>query len=335
MSKPSLFPSLASWMGTTPATHPLREQFDAADESDHPTSFRRTVLQAFDDIIATLEKAEPLRLSQPKGDFLKAKTDDDLLIVRAELVAAAKLASAGVGFDFGARKGSPEPDLILREANLALEVKARRPNGLRDLVSELKAALDEIEVGVTVHLACSEMPLVIKKDAREAIIKETLDRVWAGAWGTRVTQLDQPWAATPRLDLAVRLFEQSIPLAPGSHVVVENGFELSGHLQDVESVVLAVLDDEQKIKQAEARPTILLIDAARTGNAWMRSGHIWARRLADRLPDSTPFVGVGVMIPTLDKADVPISLALRGNAAPEALEAAKKLAVDLGLDLAE
>nr|BEK65024.1 hypothetical protein KPHV_22510 [Kitasatospora purpeofusca] len=335
MSQSNLFPSLAGWMAAAPAAHPLRKLFDKAEENDHPTSFRRTILQAFDEIIATLEEAQPLRLGEPKGDFLRAKTDDDLMIVRAELVAGAKLARAGVGFDFGARGKRPEPDLILREVNLAVEVKARQLNGLKDLVRELRTALEEIGAEVTVYLACSEMPLVIKKDVRDTIIEETLARVRAEEWGTQVTRLEQPWAATSQLDLAVRVFNDSVPLVPGPHVVVENGFELSGHLQDVESEVIKVLSDEQKIKQAESRPTVLLVDAARTGNAWMRSGQIWARRLADLLPQDTPFVGVAVMIPTLDKADAPIFIALRGNASPEALDAAKKLAADLGLALSE
>ncbi|MFE4976448.1 hypothetical protein ACFRAR_30645 [Kitasatospora sp. NPDC056651] len=188
---------------------------------------------------------------------------------------------------------------------------------------------------MTVYLACNEAPLAIKKDIRDAIIEETLDRVRAGEWGTRVTRLEQSWAATPWLDLAVRVFNESNPLVAGPHVVVENGFDLGNHLRDVEAEVLKVLSDEQKIKQAEARPTILLVDAARTGNAWMRPEQIWARRLADLLPQDTPFVGVAVMIPRLDRADAPISIALRGNAPAEDLDAAKKLAVDLGLELNE
>ncbi|CAG7614113.1 hypothetical protein [Actinacidiphila bryophytorum] len=334
MTQPSLFPSLAAWMAATPAAHPLRDLFDAADESDHPTSFRRSILQAFDDVIRTLEEAQPMRLAGPKRDFVKARTDDDVAIVRAELVAGAKLARAGVAFDFGPRNGSPEPDLILRSANLGVEVKARRLNGLKDLEQELEAALDEIDAPVIVHLFCTERPLVIKKPVREAIIKETVDRVQSGQRGTAITRLEQRWAATPVLDLGIRLFDAG-PFGAGSRVVVENGFELSGHLQDVSAEVLAVLADEQKINQAEARPTILLIDMARTGLAWMRSPQVWATCLADLLPDSTPFVGVGVMIPTLDNSDVPIALALRKNAQAEALDAAKKLAFDLGLELNE
>ncbi|MEU8622586.1 hypothetical protein [Streptomyces sp. NPDC048623] len=333
MSESSLFPSLTAWMGGTAATHPLRTLFDAAEESDHPTSFRRSILQAFDDIIGTLEAAQPLHLGQPKGDFVRAKVDDDLMIVRAELVAGAKLARAGIPFDFGTRGGRPEPDLLLREANLGIEVKARRLNGLQDLEHELTAALDEAGLPAIVHLVCRERPLEIKKDVREAIVEETVNRVRNGAWGATVTQLERSWSATPQLDLTVRVFEA--PAEAGSSVVVEDGFELSGHLQDVEAQVVAVLSDPQKIKQAEAKPTILLVDTARTGLSWMRQPQYWASRLASLLPDTAPFVGVGIMLQTLDSADVPISFALRGNAAADDLDAAKKLAIDLGMTLTE
>ncbi|MFB7359485.1 hypothetical protein [Streptomyces gardneri] len=63
--------------------------------------------------------------------------------MRAELVAGAKLARAGIPFDFGRRNGATYPDLVLREMNLGIEVKARRLDCLRDLHDELKAALAE------------------------------------------------------------------------------------------------------------------------------------------------------------------------------------------------
>ncbi|MBY8879463.1 hypothetical protein K7862_17735 [Streptomyces sp. PLK6-54] len=204
---------------------------------------------------------------------------------------------------------------------------------MKDLEKELTSTLDEAGLPAIVHLVCRERPLEIKKDVREAIVEETLTRVRNRAWGSAVTQLERPWAATPQLALTVRVFEA--PAEAGTSVVVEDGFELSGHLEDVEGQVLAVLNDEQKVKQAEARPTILLVDIARTGMSWMRSPMSWAPRLAELLPDDTPFVGVGVMLQTLDNADVPISFALRANADAADLDAAKKLAVDLGLTLTE
>ena len=107
MTGPGLFPSLGGWMAGTPTTHPLRELFDAASAADTPTSPRRMILAAFDTIISRLEAAQPLRLAAELKDFRNARTSDDLRIVRSELVAGGMLAAAGVGFDFGARGGTP------------------------------------------------------------------------------------------------------------------------------------------------------------------------------------------------------------------------------------
>lgn len=324
------FPSLASWMRGTPPTHPLHELIETDQNSPQPGGAGRVILTAFDDIIGTLEAAKPERLSGERNDFRNAKAWNDLLIVRAELIAGAKLARHGVGFDFGRRGTKPEPDLLLRDAELAIEVKARHLNGLQDLCDELEAALAETQAPVTVHIACTERPLYLKQGPRTAIVDQTVERVRTGQLGTSVTELQQPWASTPVLRLDLRIMPQP-PDPLGSRVLVEGGWELSPHLEDIESEILAVLTDEQKVAQAKAMPTILLVDAARTGVAWIRPARIWARRLADRLPDGTPFIGVAVMIPTLDNPDVPIALALRPGADPQALAAAHVLAQSLGL----
>lgn len=77
MTGPGLFPSLDGWMAGTPATHPLRERFDAASAADAPPSPRRMILAAFDTIISRLEAAQPLRLGAELKDFRNARTSDD------------------------------------------------------------------------------------------------------------------------------------------------------------------------------------------------------------------------------------------------------------------
>ncbi len=322
------YPSLTSWMAGANPAHPLLPLIEADRESEHPYSYARSILGPFNEIIALLESARPLRLETECSDFRSAATQDELLITRAELVTAAKLARHHVGFDFGKRGKNPEPDLLLRGVDLAIEVKARRLNGLEDLVEELKAALAENDA-VTVYVGCGERPLCIKPARRAELLAQAMECVSAGGGGF-VADLDQPWAASPRLQLSIRVFPQP-PVPGGSKVVVEGGWELGGHLKDAAAAVLAVLEDPQKVRQAESRPTILLVDAARTGLAWIRPPRIWARMLADALPQETAFIGCAVMIPSLDSADVPISLALRASADPVHLQAAAQFAGDLGL----
>ncbi|MFJ3893830.1 hypothetical protein [Streptomyces sp. NPDC090083] len=114
-------------------------------------------------------------------------------------------------------------------------------------------------------------------------------------------------------------------------VITHTGGTLDGPFQDLEKQVLEVLNDRQKIRQAESLPTILLVEASRSGLAWMRSQQIWATRLAARLPDSTPFRGVGVMISSLDSPKASLSIGLRPNISPEDADAVHGLARDLGL----
>ncbi|WP_159049540.1 hypothetical protein, partial [Streptomyces sp. NRRL WC-3618] len=91
------------------------------------------------------------------------------------------------------------------------------------------------------------------------------------------------------------------------------------------------LEDEQKLRQANTKPTILLFDAARTGMAWIRPHPVWAQRLAMLLPDTTPFIGAAVMTPTLDDPDVGISLGVRANLTDHEHAAVNELARRLGL----
>ncbi|MGW2932636.1 hypothetical protein ACWDA7_12400 [Streptomyces sp. NPDC001156] len=327
------FPFLQAWMDKTRQDHPLRDYVDQAVGSGAPDGIASIFCEAFENIIESLEKAQPQRLDSVRGVFRKARTLDDVLIVRAELVAGAKLARAGVLFDFGRRNGATEPDLVLREMDLGVEVKARRLDGLRDLHDELEAALAGIHPPVLVHLTPDSQPLIIKADVRARVVEETVQRVHSGNLVTAVFEVEQPWSARKRLLLRVGILP-AVDLPSGSRVVVTNHFwgnEPGPHLMDAEDQVRAVLEDTQKTRQAESMPTILLVDAARTGMAWIRSPQVWAQRLAMLLPDTTPFVGVAVMIPTLDDPDVGISLGLRVNLSDKDRHAVNELVGCLGL----
>ncbi len=334
MTGPSLFPSLDSWMARTPTTHPLRELFDAASAADAPTSQRRTILAALDTIISRLEAAQPqpLRLATERQDFRNARTFDNLRIVRSELVVGGMLAAARVGFDFGARGGTPQPDLVLRETRLGIEIKNRTLDGLRELERDLDDAVADLGAPVTIYLACDERPLVIKADVRTEIVQQASGMIRAGQRGTFVTQLDQPWAGTPQLNLSVRVANGS-PVPGSARVIFEEGFfSLPGSLDDAEAEVVKVLQDEQKIQQALAMPTILLVDAALTGMSVFRPMNVWAQRLNALLPTDTPFVGIAVMMPELISPDAPLALVTRPGIDPVIFTAVKKLAADLGLD---
>ncbi|MGW1619945.1 hypothetical protein [Streptomyces sp. NPDC002172] len=328
------FPFLQDWMDKAPQEHPLRDYFDLASGNGATDSVASAIVSAFENITEALETAKPERLAGVRHDFRKAATTDDLLIVRAEMVSGAKLARAGIPFDFGRRNGATEPDLMLRDMNLAIEVKARRLDGLQDLRDELQAALADVTPPVLVELRTDSQPLVIKKDVRDKVVEETVQRARSQNYGTAVTTVDQPWSARKSLLIHVGVY-QAADLTDGSRIIITGGFwnaEPGPHLMDVEDEVLAVLEkDEQKLRQAGTRPTILLFDAARTGMSWIRTERVWAQRLATRLPDTTPFVGAAVMTPKLDDPDAGIALAVRENLSAQDRAAVDDLARRLGL----
>jgi hypothetical protein len=330
MDVASLFPSLTGWMAGAPANHPLRQIIGAVRPSDNSQSVGFVILTAFNDIISALESVRPARLPTERQDFQQARTFDDLLIVRAELVAAARLARAGVPFDFGVRGKAPQPGLVLRNSNLAIEVKAGRLDGLQDLHDELEAELAAIDADVTVHIACEERPLYIKPAERRRIIDQALDNVTGNPGGILSMTLDQPWAATKRLPLVLQIFPQP-PFLAGQRVFIEGGWALAEHLPDAEAEIIAILTDEQKVGQAASMPTILLVDIARAGLSWIRPERIWAQLLAARLPDDTSFIGVAVMVSRIDNPTVDFALAMRANVPERSSADARNLARALGL----
>ncbi|WLW55247.1 hypothetical protein [Streptomyces sp. YU58] len=332
MSTP--FPFLQGWMDRAPQDHPLTDLITEATGNSLADSFASVTVAAFEDIVEALEEARPERLAGVRRDFRNARTfNDDLLIVRAEMVAGAKLARAGIPFDFGRRNGDTEPDLVLRDMNLGIEVKARRLDGLEDLRAELAAALTGITPSVLVELRPDSPPLVIKADVRAKVVEETVQRVRSGNFGAKVTPVDQPWSARKRLLLHVGIRQAADPTG-GSLIIVTGGFwgsEPGPHLMDAEAQVLAALHDEQKIRQAKSMPTILLVDVARTGSAYIRSPKVWAQRLEMLLPETTLFVGAAVMTPSLDDPGVGISLGVRANLSDTDRRAVDELTCRLGL----
>ncbi len=330
MSEQSPYPSLSSWMAGSKSNHPLYDVIKADVTVGDPKAGPRAVLKAYDDIIESLEAVQPLRLEGERAEFRRSGTDDALLIVRAELAAGAKLARGGVSFEFGQRGRAPQPDLILSGRNLAIEVKTRRVDGFEDLYEELEAALAEINAQVVVQILFDERPLVVKPADRARIVERTIQRVQRRELGTAEMSVPQSWAARQRLLIAVQIIATDAP-PTGRRVVTATGGTLHGHFQDLEKQVLEVLNDGQKIRQAETMPTILMVEASRSGLAWMRSQQTWATRLAGQLPDSTPFRGVGVMISSLDSPDVSLSIGVHPNISAEDAGAIQGLAKDLGL----
>ncbi|WNZ12930.1 hypothetical protein [Streptomyces sp. 11x1] len=261
-----------------PQGHPQRDYFDPASGNGASDRVASAIGTAFENIIDALEKAKPERLAGIRHDFRKAATTDDLLIPRAEMAAGAKLARAGIPFDFGRSNGATKPDLMLREMNLAIEVKARRLDGLRDLHDELQTALADITPSVLVELRPDSQPLVIKKAVRDKVVEETVQRARSQDYGTAVTTVEQPWSARERLLIHVGLF-QAPDLTDGSRIIVAGGFwgaEPGPHMMDVEDASWKTTRSSVRPVRGPRSSSLTPPAPARRGSAPSWSGHsVW------------------------------------------------------------
>jgi len=101
MDVDSLYPNVMTWMDGARGNHPLAEIIEPVRNDGNSPSVGTAILDAFERVIAGLEAAKPERLPTERADFRKARTWDDLLIVRAELVAGAKPRSTAVILGWG------------------------------------------------------------------------------------------------------------------------------------------------------------------------------------------------------------------------------------------
>jgi hypothetical protein len=147
------------------------------------------------------------------------------------------------------------------------------------------------------------------------------------------THSDTP-ATQDRPALTVGVEVLAAPDSPGGSRIVRwgpPGSPLDSHLADVEDAVRRAIDDPRKQLQAAAMPTLLVIDVARTGKGWMRPEDVWAQRLVELLPSSSPFIALGVIIPRLDSDEPPWGLAVRETVPPHDRAVLAKLTGALGL----
>lgn len=328
----SEFPDLSAWMPPVPG-HPLRKWIEKFESTGDPGSYGARILAPFDQMIREITGAGPARLPTMRSDFAAVRTEDDLLAVRAEMVVAARLARHQIAFDFGRRQGNTDPDLLPRGMQIGVEIKTRRVDGISELHDELEAALDGIAAPVHAEISFDHRPLVVKAAERDRIVAAVLERCARAEWGAVRFELDQPWTSSQTVAISVMLLPLE-PALPGSRVAIdEAGLELTAHLDDAGQAVLAVLDDPQKQRQARSRPTLLIVDAARVGTAWIRPPRIWVGPLEAGLAErpETPFIGVGMMTQTLDSVEFPVAVTLRPNAPAAQLDEVRTLLTGIGL----
>jgi hypothetical protein len=320
------WPTLSSWMPNAATDHPLCAVIRDADAG------YSDVIDAFEKLVASVESASPTRWQSKRRDFRRLRTERQLLEMRAELVLAARLVNSGVDFAFG-EHNVPSPDLVL-EMGIGIEVTARAPEGVQDLYE----ALDDFLRGsrhASVTLRFSSYPVRIRDEDREALLadlRQIVVRTESGGEGGIAERVvvDGRNGSTVQVQAVVLPVPR---LKDGLRVSWEvDAGPLEQPLGAVESTVLSVFDDDQKRRQAQSMPTILAVDIARLGAGWLRPPRVWAQRLAALMPPDTPFVGLAVFVPSLDRTDADVALSVSPSATPGERASINSLARALDLE---
>jgi hypothetical protein len=283
--------SLAAWMVDANPEHPL-----------HRPGIRIEIIVALDEIIRSLELVQPLRLGQKRKAFQQIKALDQLSEQRAELLAASLLARAGVGFEFA----NDHPDLVLHGGTSGIEVGSRTVDSTPwDIHEKLELRLSD-QQGLLIVLTFDDRPLKLGVEQ----VAQIVDRIVEKA-------IDNPTTG-----LRFEGAKLSVGFSPdsgfeGCQVMLNFGNQigalLTDHLAEVDREVDNVI--VKKRRQAQKIPTVLLVDVSRLGEGWIRNGSVWVSVLRAKLKNE-PFVGLGVMVSTVDSS-LPLHLHVAlGSAAP-------------------
>lgn len=322
----SALPALQSWLPSDTTRHPLHQLLVEDDAGS------RAILQAFDGLIATVEKAAPRRWEGKRREFRAVNVEQRVLQVRSELAIAAKLVRGSVSFGFG-EEGKPNPDLVL-DSGLGIEVTTRAPQGLWQLYDEVEDVL-RTSPRCSVALRFSEYPLRIPAAVRGRLVSEIREIAEqrdatdkGGIARERFTDSRNPGP----IDIQAIVFP--VPrLAHGYRVTWEtDSTELGPQMTAARAEVFDVLNSARKQAQARSMPTILVVDIGRLVQSWLRPPRIWAQDIGANLPMSCPFVAIAVCWPSLDAIDCELSLTITPAASPADVTQIEKLAIAIGLD---
>jgi hypothetical protein len=311
----SIWPTVVDWRGTKP-DHPIDEVL--ADPSHGGAEF----LDALEQILAAVESASPNRWQGKRRDFRNLTSDVALLNLRSELAVAATLARRGRAFEFGDTKRA-NPDLVLADSTLGIEVSSRTPWGLHQLYDLVVEAVDGTEAAV--HLRLSGYPVAIDQVGLDDLVAE-IHAIAIEASSTRRGRVVQATvsartglgAAEP---LTVQAQVMPVPTLGGGYKAT---FETDGgelvSLERAEQEILNVATGPQKRRQAKSMATLLLVDITRLGPSWLRPRRIWAQRLEEVVPVDSAFAGIGIYLTEVHDVgvrDVEIAWTEIGHRLPE------------------
>jgi hypothetical protein len=291
------YPALRRWLRSARADHPFDPDGICLPEA----------ARALDQILADLDAANPKNIGRKRAAF-KRENNDNLLNLRVELLAGSLLARNGIGFDYG----EPYPDLVCRGEGIGIEVATRSRDALRTLHAKLEQALADAEIDVAVFLHFDEAPLWIPEDEIADITNAVVETAARGEPSNR---------HFPAQKLRVSFSPGGATLA--GRVFYNTGALLTPHFGEVEREISNKL--EEKVRQADLMPTVLLLDYSRLGRSWLRPPAVWANVAAELLKSAPDFVGLAFGFSDLTVAVFQGAAAWSDELDPEQKEAVRRV----------
>ena len=257
-------------------------------------------LDALDNLLRDLIAAAPKRLDGKRRDFRALTDEDRWWDLLSELLVARWMTSAGVFYEFGA-VGRPQPDLVMPDRGLGVEVTRRARRVGQDLRMAVRRAARAAEPDTTrrvrPRIVLNGQPLSVRAATLAQIEAEVEAAVRRGDSVVHAV-LRPARDGKPAITAEIDLWSGFSVMA--SIMYLPEAAELTVTMLDIEDLIVNCLEDRRKSKQGESMPTLLLIDTTRLSDAaWLRPTATWARRLPDLLKEQHTFAGVGIFAMSL------------------------------------
>ncbi|MEA2350766.1 MAG: hypothetical protein QOG86_1707 [Thermoleophilaceae bacterium] len=282
-------PLLADWMKSVRPGH-LWGPYEIHD--DFPGSDAFAEYEGVEATLRTLYDARPGRLDSKRREFRGVRSPGEMRGLQAELAFGARLARDEIPFDFGA-PGAPQPDLVLRDVDLGIELTSRRADPTWDLKWHLRMALRDLRPPVRVLLQFSAAPFSIRTKIRGDLTEEIRRAVRDGEREVFCV-VRPPRPGEPAITLKATI------VPAGGNLWPRISFAHSADVDrlmiaDAERAVVAVMDDRRKQRQGASMPTLLLVEVSGFNNAIVQGLTGWADRLAALTRPDDGFVGIGIV----------------------------------------
>lgn len=318
------FPHLAEWMkGAKPSQ--LWSGNYRADPCDGDAFREYEPLEA---TLRTLYAAGPARLDSKRREFRAVQTAGEMRGLQTELAFAAKLARHGVAFDFGAA-GTPQPDLVLRDLDLGIELTAKKADALWDLKWHLRMALNDVQPSINLGLTFSAIPYSIRTKVRDGLTEEIRRAAQEGEREIYcVVRPSKP--GEPAITVRAAISRGHWFRWP--RIYVEEGGERHQlAIADAERAIVAAMEEKRKKRQGQSMPTLLLVDISDVRHARQRSNSTWLKELSKSLRAEHVFVGLGVLYASWWGLDATVAIAENKHADLRALNDLRGLGRALNL----